>query len=134
MPSSRLILCRPFLPPSIFPSLRVFSKESVLQIRWPEDWSFSIGPSKNERTESDVRNYSPAACSGAPSSPPLPACACRPPPAPQGWVCTALVTSLFPSEKSGSSPAPFHNKQGLELRCSSPPFSRQLLIPRVNGQ
>ena len=48
MPSSHLILCRPLLlPPSIFPSIRVFSSESVLHIRWPKYWSFSfsIGPS-----------------------------------------------------------------------------------------
>ena len=48
MPSSHLILCRPLLLlPSIFPSIRVFSDESVLCIRWPKDWSFSfsIGPS-----------------------------------------------------------------------------------------
>ena len=47
MPSSHLILCRPLLlPPSIFPSIRVFSNESVLTIRWPKYWSFSfsIGP------------------------------------------------------------------------------------------
>ena len=48
MPSNHLILCRPFLPlPSIFPSIRVFSNESVLHIRWPKYWSFSfsISPS-----------------------------------------------------------------------------------------
>ena len=48
MPSNCLILCRPLLlPPSIFPSIRVFSNESVLCIRWPEYWSFSfnISPS-----------------------------------------------------------------------------------------
>ena len=47
-PSSHLILCRPLLlPPSIFPSIRVFSRESALRIRWPKDWSFSfsISPS-----------------------------------------------------------------------------------------
>ena len=44
MPSNRLILCRPLLLlPSIFPSIRVFSKESVLCIRWPKYWSFSFG-------------------------------------------------------------------------------------------
>ena len=45
MPSNHLILC---LPPSIFPSIRVFSNESVLHIRWPEysSFSFSISPSK----------------------------------------------------------------------------------------
>ena len=48
MPSNRLILCRPLLlPPSIFPSIRVFSDESALRIRWPKYWnfSFSISPS-----------------------------------------------------------------------------------------
>ena len=47
MASKHLILCRPLLPPSIFPSIRVFSNESVLCIRWPEYWSFSfsISPS-----------------------------------------------------------------------------------------
>ena len=48
MPSNHLILCWPLLlPPSIFPSIGVFSNESVLHIRWPKYWSFSfsIGPS-----------------------------------------------------------------------------------------
>ena len=48
MPSNHLILCQPlFLPPSIFPSIRVFSNESALHIRWPKYWSFSfsISPS-----------------------------------------------------------------------------------------
>ena len=48
MPSNHLILCHPLLLlPSIFPSIRVFSKESVLHIRWPKYWSFSfsISPS-----------------------------------------------------------------------------------------
>ena len=43
MPSNHLILCRPLLlPPSIFPSIRVFSSESALCIRWPKYWSFSF--------------------------------------------------------------------------------------------
>ena len=43
MPSNHLVLCRPLvLLPSIFPSIRVFSKESVLHIRWPKYWSFSF--------------------------------------------------------------------------------------------
>ena len=49
MPSNHLILCHPLLRlPSIFPSIRVFSNESVLHIRWPNYWgfSFSISPSK----------------------------------------------------------------------------------------
>jgi len=48
MPSNHLILCHPlFLLPSIFPSIRVFSNESTLRIRWPKYWSFSfnISPS-----------------------------------------------------------------------------------------
>ena len=48
IPSNHLILCRPLLlPPSIFPSIRGFSKKSVLCIRWPNYWSFSfcISPS-----------------------------------------------------------------------------------------
>ena len=47
MPSNHLILCQLLLPPSIFPSIRVFSNESVLHIRWPKYWSFSfsISPS-----------------------------------------------------------------------------------------
>ena len=42
MPSNHLILCCPLLLPSIFPSIRVFSNESVLCIRWPKYWSFSF--------------------------------------------------------------------------------------------
>ena len=48
MSSNHLILCRPLFPlPSIFPSIRVFSNESVLRIKWPKYWSFSfsISPS-----------------------------------------------------------------------------------------
>ena len=48
MPFSHLIFCRPLLlPPSIFPSIKVFSSESALRIRWPKYWSFSfsISPS-----------------------------------------------------------------------------------------
>ena len=47
MPSSHLTLCHPFLLPSIFPSIRVFSNESALHIRWPKYWSFrfNISPS-----------------------------------------------------------------------------------------
>ena len=48
MPSNHLILCHPLLlPPSIFPSIRVFSNESALRIRWPKYWSssFNISPS-----------------------------------------------------------------------------------------
>ena len=53
MPSNHLILCCPlFLLPSVFPSIRVFSNESALHIRWPKNWNFnfSISPS-NEHQE-----------------------------------------------------------------------------------
>ena len=45
MPSNHLILCPPLLLPSIFSSIRVFSNDSVLQIRWPKYWGFSFSPS-----------------------------------------------------------------------------------------
>ena len=48
MPSNHLILCHPLLlPPSVFPSISIFSNESFFQIRWPKYWSFSfsISPS-----------------------------------------------------------------------------------------
>ena len=51
MSSNHLILCRPLLlPPSVFPSTRVFSNESALHIRWPKYWSFSfnISPSNED--------------------------------------------------------------------------------------
>ena len=52
MPSNHLILCRPLLLlTSIFPRIKVFSIESILHIRWPKYWSFSISPS-NEQSES----------------------------------------------------------------------------------
>ena len=49
MPSNYLILCHPLLLSSIFPSIRVFSNESVLHIRWPKYWNFSFSiDSSNE--------------------------------------------------------------------------------------
>ena len=51
MPSNHLILCRPLLLPSIFPSIRVFSNESALHIRWPNYWGFSFNiSSSNEHS------------------------------------------------------------------------------------
>ena len=48
MPSNHLILCRPFLlPPSVFASIKIFSSESVLRIRWPRYWSFSFSISSS---------------------------------------------------------------------------------------
>ena len=49
MPSNHLILCHPFLLlPSIFPSIRIFSNEQALHIRWPKYWSFSFSPSNED--------------------------------------------------------------------------------------
>ena len=49
VPSNHLILCCPLLlPPSIFPSIRIFSNESVLHIRWPNYWSFSFSISPSD--------------------------------------------------------------------------------------
>ena len=58
MPSSHLILCHPLLlPPSIFPSIRVFSNESTLLMRWPKYWSFSfnISPSNEHSGQISFR-------------------------------------------------------------------------------
>ena len=61
MPSSRLILCHPLLLlPSIFPSIRVFSSESVLYIRWPRYWSFSF----NISSSSEHPDWSPLGWTG----------------------------------------------------------------------
>ena len=60
MPSNHLILCQPLLlPPSIFPSVRVFSNESALHIRWPKYWSvsFSLSPYRNSGLVSFKLNW-----------------------------------------------------------------------------
>ena len=49
MPSNHLILCHPLLLPSIFPSIRIFSNESALCIRWPKYWSFSFNISPSNK-------------------------------------------------------------------------------------
>ena len=50
MPSSHLILCHPLLfPPSVFPSIGVFSNESILRIRWPKYWSFGFHISSSNK-------------------------------------------------------------------------------------
>ena len=56
MPSNHLIFCRPLLPPSIFPSIRVFSNESVLHNRWPKYWSFSFSIPSNEHPGLDRKS------------------------------------------------------------------------------
>ena len=57
MPCNHLILSRPLLLPSIFPSIRVFSNESVLHIRWPMYWSFNFKMSLISRTMSSVISW-----------------------------------------------------------------------------
>jgi len=59
MPSNHLIPCRPLLlPPSIFPSIRVFSNELVLHIRWPKSWSFSFSISPSNAYSGNPLQYS----------------------------------------------------------------------------
>ena len=60
MPYNHLTLCRPLLPPSIFPGIRVFSNESVLRIRWPKYWSFSFSISPS----SEHQEWSPLGWTG----------------------------------------------------------------------
>ena len=61
MPSSHLILCHPLLLlPSIFPSIRGFSNESALHIRWPKYWSFSF----NIRPSNNTQDWSPLGWTG----------------------------------------------------------------------
>ena len=58
MPSNHLILCRPLLLlPSIFPSIRVFSDESALHIRWPKYWSFSFNISPSNEHPGPVFSF-----------------------------------------------------------------------------
>ena len=56
---THLILCRPLLPPSVFPSIRVFASESVLRIMWPKYWSFSfnISPCSIRMSENCSADY-----------------------------------------------------------------------------
>ena len=59
MPSNHLILCCPlFLRPSIFPSIRVFSNESALRIRWPKYWSFSFNIRTDEHLPMNTQDWS----------------------------------------------------------------------------
>ena len=66
MPSKHLILCWTLLLlPSIFPSIRVFSNESVLRIRWPRYWSFSFNISlSNSNSGLPIQNWSPLGWTG----------------------------------------------------------------------
>ena len=88
MPSNHLILCRPILfLPSIFPSIRGFSNESVLRISWPKYWSFSfsISPS-SEYSGCTAVSWLPLLCLCIPSLP---------------WLATAWKASV-PRSPTGS--------------------------------
>ena len=73
MPSNHLVLCRPlFLPRSIFPSITVFTSESVLRIRWPKYWSFSFSISTSDDFPQDGlvgSAYSPRDSQESPATP-----------------------------------------------------------------
>ena len=89
MPSNHLILCHPlFFPPSIFPSIKVFSNESVLCIRWPKYWSFSISPSNEYSGLISFRMY----WFGSPCSP---RDSQKPSPIPQFKNINSLVLSFL---------------------------------------
>ena len=64
MPSNHLILFHPLLLPSIFPSIRVFSNESVLRIRWPKYWSFSFSISPSDGRHPHI-NFPPSSLSSS---------------------------------------------------------------------
>ena len=57
IPSNHLILCHPLFLPSIFPSIRVFSNESALLIRWPKYWSFSFNISPSNQKYSGLISF-----------------------------------------------------------------------------
>ena len=72
IPSNHLILCHPLLLlPSIFPSVRVFSNESVLCIRWPKYWSFSFSTSSAVAAAAKSLQSCPTLCDPIDGSPPV---------------------------------------------------------------
>ena len=142
MPSNHLIFCHPLLLwPSIFPSIRVFSKESALRIRWPKYWSFSfdISPS-SERSGGAQWPLQNSACPRWDSGPhtcSLPhssqSCPLSLPPA--GWqthaygakggnqvLCLTLASSPFPLFKP--LPLSFILSPKRLLHVSSPPHAQ----------
>ena len=73
MPSNHLICCHLLLLlPSIFPIIRVFSNETVLRIRWPKYWSFSISPSDEYSGRISCKNWLVCSCSPRESQEPFP--------------------------------------------------------------
>ena len=93
-----LILCQPlFLLPSIFPSIRVFSNESPLRIRWPKYWSFrfNISPSNAFRTELNVEAETPILYDGLIGSPCSPRDSQQSSPTPQFKSINSLALSFL---------------------------------------
>ena len=107
MPSNHLSLCRPLLfLPSIFPSIRVFSNESALRIRWPKYWNFSfnISPSSEHpglisfqfssvKLLSHVRLFATPWTAARQDSCPSPTPGLHPNPCPLSWWCHPTISS-----------------------------------------
>ena len=94
MPSNHLILCRPLLLPSIFPSIRVFASVSVLHIRWPKYWNTdSLQPHELQHTRLPCPPLSPRVCSSS--------CLLHQPSHPLPSSSFASIRELFSSEYSG---------------------------------
>ena len=122
MPTNHLILCRPLLlPPSIFPSIRFFSSESVLHIRWPKYWSFSFSISPSPQV---VAPFSPWVRSKATAF-----CETAPRPHPHGRLSSSLPSILRPLS-CPQPPSPHWRGRGLSrelprsLRGSGPKSGR----------
>ena len=93
MPSNHLILCCPLLPlPSIFPSIRVFSNESALHIRWPKYWSFNFSVSPSNEYPGLILFNKDLSLFGSPRSPRN---SQESSPAPQFESITSSVLSFF---------------------------------------
>ena len=93
MPSNHLILCCPLLPlPSIFPSIRVFSNESALHIRWPKYWSFNFSVSPSNEYPGLILFNMDLSLFGSPRSPRN---SQESSPAPQFESITSSVLSFF---------------------------------------
>ena len=112
MPSNHLILCCPFLLlPSIFPTIRVFSNELAVRIRWPKYWSFSfnISPSNECCVLCLVAQSCQTPCNPMDCSPPGSSIHGDSPGKNTGMGCHALLQGIFPTQ--GLNPGLPHYKQ-----------------------
>ena len=109
MPSNHLILCRPLLlPPSIFASIRVFSNESALRIRWPKYWSFSFNISLSNEHSGLVG--SPCSPRDSQESSPTPQTKCINSSA-LSFLYSSTLTSIHDYRKS-------HSFDSVQFSCS----------------